>query len=146
MKWITASPTELSSCTFCLQVAPVTNSCLWPNLFLQRGRKKCTGTPLLLTPTLDCPLDNRMLLGPRVATPKDKKKPLWPMIRWILYVLLYLSCLLWPSAYKFAQILSKLDHKPKQNNIVLMSVINTNCHKNHSNFTLFPLYLQNGKH
>lgn len=74
VKWVTASPTELSSCTFCFQVAPVKNSCLWSNLFLQRGRKKCTGTPFLPTPTLDCPLDNRMLLGPRVATPKDKKE------------------------------------------------------------------------
>lgn len=60
-------------------------------------------------------------------------------------VLSYRPRLLWRS-HNLAQILSKAVHKPKQNNIVLMSLTNINCPKSHSNFALFPLYLQKGKH
>lgn len=116
---------------------PTCNSCykyfayVWPNLFLQQGRKEAqhNSPPFLTTPFYL--LDWGVLLWAIVATTFAGNVDSWPIMKWILYVLPYLSCLLWRSQ-NLDPILAKIVHKPQQSNTVLMSLIKTNCPKSQS--------------
>lgn len=115
--------------TSCLDVTPGTSISLvlGPTCFYN-GIERSAVQHSSLTPTFFYPLDCQLLRAPIVATPFADSIQLCPIIRWILYILSHLSCLLWRS-HNLPQILSKPVHKPKQNNSVLVSLINTNCPK-----------------